>query len=131
MVKVLIHILVMFIFSTPVLIRHLWQLKTAVFLHGCLICTVPLNKCIQFQMCCIIKKVSTKYKYSTIFFRPSLIRSSFVDLIFGRMTIHPTNKKWRHDNQNNDTQHNDTWYNQYNDILQNDTQYLLSLTPPI
>ncbi len=25
-----------FIFSTPVLIRHLWQLKTVVFLHGCL-----------------------------------------------------------------------------------------------
>jgi hypothetical protein len=29
-------------FSTPVLIRHLWQLKTTVFLHRCLICTVPL-----------------------------------------------------------------------------------------
>ncbi len=26
------------IFSTPVLIRHLWQLKTIVFLHWCLIC---------------------------------------------------------------------------------------------
>jgi hypothetical protein len=24
-------------FSMPVLIRHLWQLKTVVFLHGCLI----------------------------------------------------------------------------------------------
>jgi len=32
----------MFIFSTPVLIRHLWQLKTVVFLHWCLICTVQL-----------------------------------------------------------------------------------------
>ncbi len=32
-----------FIFSTPVLIRYLWQLKTAVFLHRCLICTVPLG----------------------------------------------------------------------------------------
>ncbi len=31
-----------FILSTPVLIRHLWQLKTVVFLHWCLICTVPL-----------------------------------------------------------------------------------------
>jgi len=31
----------LFIFSTPVLIRHLWQLKTVVFLHWCLICTVP------------------------------------------------------------------------------------------
>ncbi len=33
----------MFIFSTPVLIRHMWQLKTVVFLHWCLICAVPLN----------------------------------------------------------------------------------------
>jgi hypothetical protein len=28
-------------FLTPVLIRHLWQLKTVVFLHWCLICAVP------------------------------------------------------------------------------------------
>ncbi len=27
----------LFIFSTPVLIRHLWQLKTLVFLHWCLL----------------------------------------------------------------------------------------------
>ncbi len=33
----------MFIFTTPVLIRHLWQLKTVVFLHWCLICSVPLQ----------------------------------------------------------------------------------------
>jgi hypothetical protein len=32
----------LFIFSTPVLIRHLWQLKTVVFLHWCLICTLLL-----------------------------------------------------------------------------------------
>ncbi len=31
----------LFIFSTPEIIRHLWQLKTAVFLHWCLICVVP------------------------------------------------------------------------------------------
>jgi hypothetical protein len=30
-------------FLTPVLIRHLWQLKIVVFLHWCLIRTVPLN----------------------------------------------------------------------------------------
>ncbi len=30
----------LFIFSTPVLIRHLWQLKTVVFLYLCLIHTV-------------------------------------------------------------------------------------------
>jgi hypothetical protein len=33
----------LFIFSTPVLIRHLWQLKTVVFLHQCLIRTVLLT----------------------------------------------------------------------------------------
>ncbi len=32
----------LFIFSTPGLIRNLWQLKT-VFLHWCLICAVPLD----------------------------------------------------------------------------------------
>ncbi len=38
-----------FIFSTPVLIRHLWQLKTVVFLHWCLICTVLLNNDPKFE----------------------------------------------------------------------------------
>ncbi len=33
----------LFIFSTPGLIRHRWQLKTVVFLHWCLIRTVPFN----------------------------------------------------------------------------------------
>ncbi len=33
----------LFIFSTPVLIRHLWQLKTIVFLHLCLICAALLK----------------------------------------------------------------------------------------
>ncbi len=33
----------LFIFSTPVLIRHLWQLKTVVFQHWCLICAVLLR----------------------------------------------------------------------------------------
>ncbi len=32
----------LFIFSTLQLIRHLWQLKTIVFLHWCLICTLLL-----------------------------------------------------------------------------------------
>ncbi len=30
-------------FSTPELIRNPWQLKTAVFLHWCLLCAVPLR----------------------------------------------------------------------------------------
>ncbi len=33
----------LFIFSTPVIMRHLWQLNTVVFLHRCLICTVLLQ----------------------------------------------------------------------------------------
>ncbi len=31
-----------FIVQVPGLIRHLWQLKTVVFLHWCLICAVVL-----------------------------------------------------------------------------------------
>jgi hypothetical protein len=31
------------LFSTPVLIRQLWQLKTVVFLHWCLICIALFN----------------------------------------------------------------------------------------
>ncbi len=38
-VKVLIYISMLLIFSMPVLIGHLWQLKT-VFLHWGLICAV-------------------------------------------------------------------------------------------
>ncbi len=33
----------LFFFWTPQLIRNLWQLKTAVFLHSCIICAVPLE----------------------------------------------------------------------------------------
>jgi hypothetical protein len=33
----------LFIFSTPVLSRHLWQLKTVVFLRWFLICAVPFK----------------------------------------------------------------------------------------
>ncbi len=31
-------------FSTPVLIRHLWQLKTVIFLHWCLLCAVLFDE---------------------------------------------------------------------------------------
>ncbi len=36
-IKILIYIKMLFMFSIPVLIRHLWQLKTVVFLRRCLI----------------------------------------------------------------------------------------------
>jgi len=34
-------------FLTPMLIRHLWQLKTIVFLHWCLIWTVLLKRALK------------------------------------------------------------------------------------
>ncbi len=37
----------LFIFLTPVILSHLWQLKTVVFPHRCLICTLPLTFAIQ------------------------------------------------------------------------------------
>ncbi len=45
MVKVQIHIQMLFIFSTPIIIKHLQQLKTAVFLHWWLIHAIPLQFC--------------------------------------------------------------------------------------
>ncbi len=42
MVKFIIFISMLFIFSTPVLIRLLWQLEAFVFLYWCLIYAVPL-----------------------------------------------------------------------------------------
>ncbi len=38
--KLLFIFKMLLIFSIPVFIRHLWQLKTIAFLHRCLICTV-------------------------------------------------------------------------------------------
>jgi hypothetical protein len=62
-VKILIYIY-MFIFSTPVFIKHLWQLKTVVFLHRCLLHVVLLQhvssnrpKCSVFaEMCWSLSK---------------------------------------------------------------------------
>jgi hypothetical protein len=38
-------------FLTPELIRNLWQLKTAVFLHWCLIRAVPFDTSDLFYIC--------------------------------------------------------------------------------
>jgi hypothetical protein len=45
-VKVIIYNKMLFIFSTPVLIRYLWQLKTVVFLLWCQIRVVLIELCI-------------------------------------------------------------------------------------
>jgi hypothetical protein len=39
----------LFIFSTPLLIRHLWQFKTVAFLDWCLICSVLLTISVFFK----------------------------------------------------------------------------------
>ncbi len=49
MVKALIYIKMLFIFSTPALIRHLWQHKTSIFLHWSLIRAVPLRSANLFK----------------------------------------------------------------------------------
>ncbi len=42
--KILIYILMLFIFSTPVLIRHLQKLKAVVLLHWCLTSAIILRQ---------------------------------------------------------------------------------------
>jgi hypothetical protein len=52
-VKSLVYIKMWFIFSTSVLIRHLFQLKTVVFLYRCLIrvCSIRTKQVGLFQLC--------------------------------------------------------------------------------
>ncbi len=77
-------------FSTPVLIRHLWQLETIVFLHWCLICVVLLSKNGRFLDFSIL---------SLLLFPPFKFHS--INLL--------QQQQWRHDYQHNDTQHN-VWF---------------------
>ncbi len=44
MVKITIYIEMLLIFSTPVLIRPLWQLKTSVFPQRCLVHAILLDQ---------------------------------------------------------------------------------------
>ena len=45
--------------SMPVLIRHLWQLKTVVFIHWCLICRVLFDEALCFFFLCSLGKAVT------------------------------------------------------------------------
>ncbi len=57
----------LFISSTPVLIRHLWQLKTFVFLHWCLIHAVQLvlnTNAKSYSLCCLNFMMSVSIKSS-------------------------------------------------------------------
>jgi len=81
----------LFIFSTPMLITHLWQLETVVFLHWCLICAVLLpNK----QLCPTEKIYLKLHLLGQVFFRKvSLIEAMTKCLrhLGRRDTIH----KWK------------------------------------
>jgi hypothetical protein len=60
----------LFIFSTTVLIRHLLQLKTVVFLHWCLICVVILNS------------ASNTINWNTFPVVPSVINGNLKNVLF-------------------------------------------------
>ncbi len=72
-----------YIVSTLVLIRHLWQLKTVVFLHWCLVCALPLS----------------------VQFHSLLDQAKNTDQ--GKSLLHVGKIKRHHDTQHNDTQRND------------------------
>jgi hypothetical protein len=53
----------LFISSTPELIRHLWQLKTVVFLHWCRKCAVILKVLVKYLASLKVKKSGGKLSY--------------------------------------------------------------------
>ncbi len=61
-------------FSPPVLIRHLWQLKTVAFLHWCLICAILLFVCKHFLLETSSGQSSNLYLNVVHFSPPVLIR---------------------------------------------------------
>ncbi len=56
----------MLIFSTPVWIRHLWQLKSVVFMHWCLICAVLLSLVITIYNCKIFIVEATGQRWRSV-----------------------------------------------------------------
>ncbi len=94
----------LFIFSMPALLRHLWRLKTVVFLHWCLIRAfrfgkhaagrVYNNNCINFPQN-LLYNVLTRLTYSIILYKSS---QTFVDYklyVCGKKTINEINQKVR------------------------------------
>ncbi len=53
-------------FPIPVLIRHLWQLKTVVFLHWCLICALLFTKGDSSSKGSIHQKSDNSSKYDSL-----------------------------------------------------------------
>jgi hypothetical protein len=63
----------LFIFSTPELIRHLWQLKTAVFPHWRLIRAVLLSQVLSQSAFTNLQNIATIYKLFTKIHKHKLI----------------------------------------------------------
>ena len=58
----------LFIFSTPVLIRHPWLLKAVDFLHWCLMRVFPLDKFVSFSgEQCLTRRGGDFFSTSSVF----------------------------------------------------------------
>ncbi len=62
----------LFIFLTPMLIRHLWQLKTVVFLHWSQLCIVPLRNYMLTPKIIVYKGTAKSAKI--LFFKSEFIK---------------------------------------------------------
>jgi hypothetical protein len=63
MVKVLINTWMFLFFSITVLIKHLWQHNTDIFLHSCLISYILLHQKVQTVLETLVLKVVTNVVY--------------------------------------------------------------------
>jgi hypothetical protein len=93
------------------LIINLWQLKTAVFLHWCLIRAVPFKLL-------LIKIQVVQVKVKGVNERQGVQFSNPVQLSFDRGTT------LFHDTQHNDIQHNDTRHN----VIEHSNKYITTLS---
>jgi hypothetical protein len=142
----------LFNFSSPVLIRHLWQLKTVAFLRLHLIRAVLLLKFICRTMATKMVQLiaqNCKLRQKSFFYEiavPCLVIgiSTHVLSTCCKLSIFQLNQNkkrcfnfrqlhrhylWRHDTQHNDIHHSDTQHEgltsdiQHNETQHNDTQH--------
>ncbi len=82
------------IYSTPMLIRHPWQLKPVVFLHWCLICSAVLSPLCWVSLCWVsLWWVSLSFLNFEV---PSLKLTSKTTMLFIRYQKFWTSKAWPH-----------------------------------
>ncbi len=90
----------LFIFSTPVWIRHLWQLKTVVLLHRCLICALLLTNYLplivgQLQNLSAFQLAMSSY-WSDISFQTAKTKHS---IKLGKNQLPVSAHRWQHGSQ--------------------------------